>query len=399
MWSTWCSFHQDFTEEQILTQCRLAKEAGCTTLLLDDGWQTLDTGRGYAFTGDWEPERIPDMKGFVRAVHDLGMRAVLWCGLPFVGVKNRAHQRFAGKFLADNGKESNAILDPRHPEVREHLLEMLTQRTRDWEIDGWFLDFIDSYRTCATTPSGAVDGRDISDVDEAADLLMHAISERLRQIRPDVLIEFRQHYVGPRMQGCANLLRAVDCPNDATRNRARTQTLRHIAPASTVCGDVLLWHPDAPAEAAARQILSVLFAVPQVSVRLDRLPVRHMQMVRFWLGWWTAHRDCLLDGSIHSEAPEAGWPLVVTDTARERIVAVYLPRMIALTPAIPQDLWLVNATTGTEVVIDVSEDAGERVLVVRDCTGAVVAEQSLVLNARLHRLSIPASGLAHLRLV
>jgi len=33
-------------------------------IIVDDGWQTLDSARGYAYTGDWQPERMPDMKGF-----------------------------------------------------------------------------------------------------------------------------------------------------------------------------------------------------------------------------------------------------------------------------------------------------------------------------------------------
>jgi len=47
---------------------------GFDSIIVDDGWQTLDTARGYAFTGDWQPERMPDMKGFVDGCHRLGVK-------------------------------------------------------------------------------------------------------------------------------------------------------------------------------------------------------------------------------------------------------------------------------------------------------------------------------------
>ena len=59
-------------------------------LIVDDGWQTDDTNRGYAFCGDWQisPRRFPDMPAHVRRVHEMGLKYIVWYAVPFVGKKS-----------------------------------------------------------------------------------------------------------------------------------------------------------------------------------------------------------------------------------------------------------------------------------------------------------------------
>lgn len=75
VYSTWYSYHQKLKETEILEECRLAAELGFKTVILDDGWQTDDENRGYAFCGDWEvsKNRFPDFAGHIQKVHDMGM--------------------------------------------------------------------------------------------------------------------------------------------------------------------------------------------------------------------------------------------------------------------------------------------------------------------------------------
>ena len=44
----------------------------------------------------------------------------------------------------------------------------------------------------------------------------------LRRVKPDVMIEFRQPYIGPLMRKYGNMFRAGDAPNAAVDNRVRT---------------------------------------------------------------------------------------------------------------------------------------------------------------------------------
>jgi len=78
MYSTWYSYHQNIEPESMLAEVKAAKRLGFQAIIVDDGWQTLDSSRGYAHTGDWKPERLSRIEDFVNAVHAEGMAAILW---------------------------------------------------------------------------------------------------------------------------------------------------------------------------------------------------------------------------------------------------------------------------------------------------------------------------------
>ena len=89
LYSAWYSFHQQIDVPAIVEECRFFGKLGCKSLIVDDGWQTDNNARGYAYCGDWEPTpaKIPDMKAFVDAVHETGLKFVLWYSVPFVGLQ------------------------------------------------------------------------------------------------------------------------------------------------------------------------------------------------------------------------------------------------------------------------------------------------------------------------
>ena len=88
-YSSWYSYHQNISDRGLEAECAVAREYGLKGLIVDDGWQTDDTGRSYAFCGDWEVSagRFPDMKAHVKKIHELGMKYLLWFPLPFIGTK------------------------------------------------------------------------------------------------------------------------------------------------------------------------------------------------------------------------------------------------------------------------------------------------------------------------
>ena len=94
------------------------------TVIIDDGWQTDDNNRGYAYCGDWEvtPTKFPDMREFVDRVHAEGMKVMLWYSVPYIGVHSKAYQKFHDMLLDSSGKEWFCA-DPRFKEVRGFLTE------------------------------------------------------------------------------------------------------------------------------------------------------------------------------------------------------------------------------------------------------------------------------------
>ena len=98
MYSTWYSYHQNIDTEAVVAECKKAYELGMRAVIVDDGWQTDNSERGYAYCGDCMPaiKRIGDMKAFVDAVHSTGMKFILWYSVPFVGKYSEAWNKFKG---------------------------------------------------------------------------------------------------------------------------------------------------------------------------------------------------------------------------------------------------------------------------------------------------------------
>ncbi|MDX1683392.1 MAG: glycoside hydrolase family 36 protein, partial [Phycisphaeraceae bacterium] len=184
MYSTWYTFHLDITPEQIERQCELAKELGMEAVIVDDGWQTEVKHRGYAYCGDWEvaESKFPDFRAHVDRVHAMGMKYLLWYSVPFVGVHTKAYERFKDKFLNPDNDGEWFVLDPRFPDVREYLIGIYERALKEWDLDGFKLDFVDCFNTHESTKPAFGDGRDYESVPEAADRLLTDVMQRLRAI-------------------------------------------------------------------------------------------------------------------------------------------------------------------------------------------------------------------------
>ncbi|MEL6538987.1 MAG: glycoside hydrolase family 36 protein, partial [Bacteroidota bacterium] len=375
MYSTWYSYHQRITAEEIVAECKIAKSLGCGAVIVDDGWQTQDGNRGYAYTGDWEPVRIPKMKEFVEAVHAEGMQFLLWYSLPFMGENAKNHGRFVGKYLRHWESQGTYVLDPRYPEVREYIISTYTEALTAWNLDGFKLDFIGWFAATRDTELTRANGRDYASVEEATDALMTEITERLSALKPDILLEFRQPYIGPIMRKYGNMFRGVDAPNNAVANRVETTNLRIMAQNTAVHSDMFIWRPEETAQQAALQILNILYSVPQLSVRLAEIPEAHLRMIRFWFQYWNKNRAVLLDGHFLPSNPGANYPQLTALADGHQITTLYEPGWASLSPGVSQ-ADLINATAGTSVAVKLAEPF-EGTLVVMDYQGEVLHEQSV----------------------
>ena len=349
LYSSWYGFHQDVHAADLEAECAEAVKDGMRVIILDDGWQTDDNSRGYAFCGDWEVarRRFPDgMAAHVARVHALGMKYLVWYSVPFVGWKSRNYDRFKGKFLAEIQHFSASVLDPRFPEVRAFLADTYEHALREWDIDGFKLDFIDRFRFDGEDPAMKEDfaGRDIRSLPEAVDALFREIMRRLRAIKPDILVEFRQSYIGPAIRAYGNMFRAGDCPGDPCANRIRISNLRLTSGASAVHSDMLMWHPSATPEAAAQQVLASLFGVIQYSMRLRGLPAAHHAMMRHWISFTQKHRETLLHGDFRPHGPAECYTILEGATDKEAIFAVYAENAVCAVTQPRPTVIVVNAT-------------------------------------------------------
>ncbi|MDA3799886.1 MAG: alpha-galactosidase [Kiritimatiellae bacterium] len=390
MYSTWYSFHQELSSNSIEKQCQLAKEIGCDTVIVDDGWQTLDAQRGYAFTGDWKPERLTDIGESVKRIHAIGMKYMLWYSVPFVGETSEAYKRFKNMLLK-SWNPKFAVVDPRYPEVREYLISTYVDALDQWDLDGFKLDFVDSFTVnpeddiLSTAP-----GRDFDCVYEAADRLMADVADKLKALKPEIMLEFRQSYIGPKMRRYGNLFRAGDCPLDVLSNRVSTIDIRLLAGTTAAHADMIMWHKDDSAENAARQILNVLFSVPQISVLLDAISASQKQMLTHYLKFWRENRDVLLDGELKPQHPESMYPTIIASSEIKEVVVLYASQLAQLPSEQKTYTHVVNATGSTEIVLSGIENYKGHICIY-DCCGNRRKIETFSGNASII-CTVPISG-------
>ena len=389
LYSTWYNFHQNVFQDEIERECELASKMGMKTIIIDDGWQTEDTRRGYAFCGDWKvsKRRFPDMKAHVARVHAMGMKHMLWYSVPFVGKNSANWNRFKDKFINVETRLGAGVLDPRFPDVREFLISTYEKAVREWDIDGVKLDFIDRF-TGKSIPEGKpMGGRDIRSVTEAAEKLLSDIHKRLSAIKKDILIEYRQPYIGPSIRAGANMLRVSDCPTDMQINRCGIVNLRLTSGGTAVHADPLEWHPTDTPEAAAKNVLSAMFGTIQYSMKLAGLDKRHFDMIAHWSRFGAEHVEALQRGRFRAYNPELAYPLIEGESDAERIFGVYAGLVCVSTGALDKPVYILNSTDSDSLAVEIPSPAKVESY---DTYGAKAGEREY--PAGCNRMAVPPSG-------
>jgi len=393
LYSTWYAFLQDVHADELEEEAKLAAGIGMKTMILDDGWQKVESKGFYTATGDWMPvkSRFPDMKAHVAKVHAAGLKYMLWLSVPFMGCEAKNYQRFKKMLLTDG---DTGVLDPRFPEVREYLISTYERAVGEWGFDGLKLDFIDSFGLPAEDPALKDDfaGRDFRSVPEALNRLMKDVRARLMKINPDVLLEFRQHYCGPAILQYGNMIRAADCPADPTANRRRICDLRLTSDTIAVHSDMLVWSWNETPEGAALPILNVLFSTIQYSMILAKVSPDHRRVIASWIRFSQDHRAALLKGAFRPHHPELGYTWVEGESADERVIAVYADDVCARAGAADRPVFVVNATGKAGVLVELAAkpEKVEYFDVFGEKTGEAAPSNGLV------RLAVPASGYARI---
>ena len=367
LYSCWYSFHQQVIAAEVEAECVRAADMGMRTVIVDDGWQTGDNNRGYAYCGDWQvcPEKIPDMAAHVKKVHEAGLKYMLWYSVPFIGMHSKAAKQFEGKTLEFDPGMGAYTLDPRYPEVREYLIGVYARALTDWDLDGFKLDFIDSFRMKETTPAYA-EGMDVASLEEAVHTLMVDVMRTLTGIKPGILIEFRQSYIGPVMREFGNMLRVGDCPNSTILNRVGMVDLRLTSGNTAVHSDMLMWNSGDRVENAVMQIQNAVFATVQLSVKLDDIPEDHKKALRFWTDFMAENVDILQRAPIYAEQPQNLYPVVYTVSGGRSVIACYSAEHAVSLPDGAEDVYVLNANSGERLIICADGGFDAEIF---DCTG------------------------------
>ena len=399
VYSTWYSFHNDVSADPIVKQCEMAKKMGMDTVIVDAGWEMDGPERTFAYCGDWSPavSKFPDMKAFSDRIHDMGMKVMFWFSVPFVGKRSKAYETFKDMLLGiheDAGENSCYRLDPRYPEVRSYLVNIYRHALMEWGIDGFKLDFIDSFKLSADTPESDP-RRDITSLEDAVDQLLKEVTEALREINPEVLIEFRQTYTGPVIRKYGNMFRVFDCPNDSMRNRFAMGELRTLMGGAAVHSDMLEWHDDDTGESVARQLLSTLFMVPQISVLLDEISEEHSCILKAYLAFWREHQEVLLDGEFRAYDPTAHYSLMTSQKDGTIIAAAYMDTPLEIGENFEKIIFF-NATAKDRLTLRFEIPTDAHTCRVYNCMGELIAEETKEFSKGIYDLPVSDGGRAEI---
>lgn len=385
--SLWYSFHQMLDRNEIISECKASAEIGLETVIIDDGWQTDDNNRGYAYCGDWlvAPKKMGDMASLVEEIHRIGMKVMLWYSVPFVGKYTDKYNDFKDMLLEGSGNDTDFFgLDPRYKNVRDYLVETYKKAVKTWNLDGLKLDFIDSFFLKGKSLEYD-ERRDFQSLEDAIHALMTEVKTALTAINPDILIEFRQSYVGPSIRKYGNMLRVGDCPCDTLKNRTGVINLRLTSGKTAVHSDMIMWNMNDSAENAALQFASILYAVPQVSVRVDKLPEDHYRMLRYYISFWKKWKNVLLDGYLTAENPEIYYSQACSTLEDKSVITCFTNPVVTVKS---KETAVVNASMHSSLII---KNAENKLFTTVNCKGETIEKGSL--SAKIQEISVPAAGM------
>ncbi len=391
LYSTWYNFHQHPNMEALLPELEVAASLGFRSLIIDDGWSYAGQGTGdYSLCGDWDvnKEKFPDMKAFVDRAHELGILVSLWFPAPFVGRETSGYRDFWGKYLYEWG--GAGVLDPRYPDVRSYIADTLAHFLEKYDLDGLKLDFINSFEIHSETPpfGGSMD---IPSLNDAVIALMDQIDTRLKAVKPALLMEYRQNYIGPAITRYGNMLRVGDCPFCTGSNRLGVGDLRLLDYRLAVHSDMLYWAKTESVTNVARQLLCTLFAVPQISVLLREVPEDHLSLIRAYLSYWQANRELLLHGRMGITGMDFGYPMLSSTDGTKTIAALY--GEIAYRMETPVcDL---HNATGRDTLVVVNETGAAASGTVYNLFGSPIDTCAIQPGANL--VSVPVGGRVEIR--
>ena len=397
VYSTWYAFLQNITAQEIEEQCAIASKLGCKTVIVDDGWQTDDNNRGYSYCGDWEvsKRRFPNMKEHVAKIHAMGMKYMIWFSVPFVGGKSKNGPEYSQYSLCYNPRWGAYVLDPRYKKVRDFLVNTYVSAVRDYDLDGLKLDFIDEFdmRQADAKAQAYDERRDTQSLVDAVDMLMTEVRTALQAVKSDILIEFRQNYVGPMIRKYGNMFRAHDCPNDSLMNRMTTTDVRAMALDTAVHSDMFTWSPSESVESSSLHFIHTLFSVPQISPNCKHLNEQHLAMVKHWLSFYKEHRKLLLQGHMEAYHPELMYSKLVGTLDDEQLIITGTDQRLELfTKSEINTTYVVNGAMLTSLVLKAPVELKLSAQIF-DCLGNQVKEiNELTLGPSLCELELPKSG-------
>jgi|GEM_PF-1392737 len=407
VWCTWYPFGQNIDEPTIMENARLCRQVGITTLLIDAGYNNglrggMDTPENIrifnAHTGDWNAnsEKFPNFRAMVDQLHLLDQRITAWVAFFLLGTYTHAYAKARHLLKCDKEGQETLYLCPQHPETPSYLTETFLKMAEDYNLDGYWLDFMDSMHS----PCYAKHVHDIESPGAAYNRCLSAVRAALLRFKPDFLIETRMPMANLNVKAFANVLETTDMPFDFDINRSLGVFVRAFGKGSALKLDPVQWHVQERPENVAKLCSTVvLCGTPVFSLDLRLLPPVHLDVLKAWLDFYRKHREVLVHAKLTPLTFEPDFPALRLESGAT--LFLYLGSATVASVQVRQctEISLINASDLDHVKAQLEEmGTGNWELSFHDCFLREVQKEQLQVDDNHVFLSRPVPQGGMLRL-
>jgi alpha-galactosidase len=203
----------------------------------------------------------------------MGLKYMLWIAPPIIGEKSSMNEVLLPSDLDKERIDGSHRLLPYRKEALELMANKFSYLIKEYDIDGLKIDYLDFFRPDTKEPKGR---------------LMRAfaklISEKIRNVKEDALIEYRQFYTVPGMLNYATQYRAGDVPYDWMDNFNRLAQMRiTLGDNLPLHADPAFWRCDETIENVGRHMIAALAGVPMISIDFNQIPKAHIKVIANYL--------------------------------------------------------------------------------------------------------------------
>lgn len=296
VYCTWYAVHAAVDQAWIDANAPLAAELGFRTFIVDDGWCFDEKKRvspetiknWYENIGNWTLSKVkfPSFAEHRERIRKLGINYMFWVTPFLIGQKADFLKTYPGCTQV-SFREGCSDLNMYHFEAGEEIKRRLVAVMKDLDLDGLKIDFLDTVRPNMEKPVGRRLAAYIQD-----------LTDQLKAIRKDALIEFRQSYATPGMACCGTQFRAGDVPFDFIENFKRLCNIRLcMGDGIPVHADPMYWNENDKPENISRHLIACMAGVPMLSMELTTMPPHIRKILCRWLKFYEEHRDTLNFGT------------------------------------------------------------------------------------------------------
>ena len=292
---TWYAVHGAVTQDWVDKIAPIIADLGFKTLIIDDGWcfdemkrvspQTISSW--YEWIGDWELSQVkfPDFKAHRERIRELGLQYLFWVTPFLIGEKSRFRKNFPDS-CGSEYHEGCYVFRSKEKEASNAMLDKLQHVIKDHDLDGLKIDFLDYILPDIEKPEG-----------RTATEFIRRLSGKVREVRQDALIEFRQSYATPGMMAYGTQFRAGDVPFDFIDNFLRLAQIRiSMGDGIPIHADPAYWHSNESAMNISRHMIASLAGVPMLSMDMASLSDMEYKIIKHWLGFYKLHLDTFRQG-------------------------------------------------------------------------------------------------------